>query len=95
LATIEEIEIEREQVNTFKVDYHKEYLHNWINKNKIKMDFDRIREIRAMHQETERIIPAHKSTYKKLAVQCSTETLVVNQNLALLMNFVVIIANFL
>jgi hypothetical protein len=43
---IEEIEIEPEQVNTFKVDYHKEYLQNWINKNKIKMDFDRIWEIR-------------------------------------------------
>ena len=43
---IEEIEIEPEQVNTFKVDYHKEYLHNWINENEIKMDFDRIWEIR-------------------------------------------------
>ncbi len=43
---IEEIEIEPEQVNTFKVDYHKEYLQKWINENQIKMDFERIWEIR-------------------------------------------------
>jgi hypothetical protein len=43
---IEEIEIKPEQVNTFKVDYHKEYLHNWINENEIEMGFDKIWEIR-------------------------------------------------
>lgn len=43
---IEEIEIEPEQVTIFKVDYHKKYVLNWINDNKIKMNFDKIWEIR-------------------------------------------------
>lgn len=43
---IEEIEIKPEQVNKFKVDYHKQYLHNWINENEIEMGFDKIWEIR-------------------------------------------------
>ena len=43
---IEEIEIKPEQVNTFKVDYHKQYLQNWINENEIDMGFDKIWEIR-------------------------------------------------
>jgi len=43
---IEEIEIEPEQVNTFKVDYHKKYLQNWINENEIKLNFDKIWQIR-------------------------------------------------
>lgn len=43
---IEEIEIKPEQVNKFKVDYHKKYLHNWINENEIEMGFDKIWEIR-------------------------------------------------
>jgi hypothetical protein len=30
--------------------------------------------------------PAHNSTYKKLAVQCSADTLVVNQSLVLRIN---------
>jgi hypothetical protein len=43
---IEEIEIEPVQVNTFKVDYHKKYLQNWINENEIKLNFEEIWEIR-------------------------------------------------
>ncbi len=43
---IEEIEITPEQVNTFKVDFHKEYLLKWIKENHIKMDFDKIWELR-------------------------------------------------
>lgn len=43
---IEEIEIKPELVNKFKVDYHKQYLHNWINENEIEMGFDKIWEIR-------------------------------------------------
>ena len=43
---VDEIEIEPEQVNIFKVDYHKSYLQNWIIDNKIKMDFDKVWEIR-------------------------------------------------
>ncbi|WP_306350649.1 VOC family protein [Flavobacterium sp. '19STA2R22 D10 B1'] len=41
-----EVEIEPEQVDTFKVNFHKNYLKNWINENEIKMDFDRVWEIR-------------------------------------------------
>jgi hypothetical protein len=43
---IEEIEIEPEQVNTFKVDYHKKFIHNWIKENEIKMNFEEIWQIR-------------------------------------------------
>ncbi|RXR30178.1 hypothetical protein EQG68_11815 [Flavobacterium piscinae] len=43
---IEEIEIEPEQVSTFKVDYHKNYLQNWIIKNEMKLKFEEIWEIR-------------------------------------------------
>lgn len=43
---IQEIEIEPEQVNTFKVDYHKKYIQNWINENGIKMDFEKVWKIR-------------------------------------------------
>jgi hypothetical protein len=43
---LEEIEIEPEQVNIFKVDFHKKYLQNWISKNEIKIDFERVWEIR-------------------------------------------------
>jgi hypothetical protein len=43
---IEEIEIEPEQVNIFKVDYHKKYVQNWINENEIKLNFEEIWEIR-------------------------------------------------
>ena len=43
---IEEIEIEPEQVNTFKVDYHKKFIHNWIKENEIRMHFEEIWQIR-------------------------------------------------
>ena len=43
---IEEIEIEPEQVNVFKVEHHKNYLKNWIIENKIKIGFDEIWRIR-------------------------------------------------
>ncbi|WP_253255932.1 VOC family protein, partial [Flavobacterium psychrophilum] len=43
---IEEIEIEPEQVNTFKVDYHKKYIQNWVIENEVKMDFEKIWKIR-------------------------------------------------
>jgi hypothetical protein len=43
---LEEIEIEPEQVNTFKVDFHQKYLQNWITKNGIKLDFKKVWEIR-------------------------------------------------
>lgn len=43
---LEEIEIEPEQVNVFKVDLHKQYLHKWIHENKIQMDFEKVWEIR-------------------------------------------------
>lgn len=43
---IQEIEIEPEQVNTFKVDFHKKFLENWINQNELQISIDRIWEIR-------------------------------------------------
>lgn len=43
---LEEIEIEPEQVNTFKVDFHKEYLQNWITETEIKLKFEEVWEIR-------------------------------------------------
>lgn len=43
---IEEIEIEPEQVNHFKVDFHKRYLKKWITENQIHLDFDKVWEIR-------------------------------------------------
>lgn len=43
---LEEIEIEPEQVNTFKVDYHKKYLQHWMNENEIKMSFEELWKIR-------------------------------------------------
>lgn len=41
-----EIEIEPEQVNTFKVDFHKEFLKNWIIESKIKLNLEEVWEIR-------------------------------------------------
>lgn len=41
-----EVEIAPEQVNTFKVEYHKVYLNNWIKENQISIDFERIWQIR-------------------------------------------------
>lgn len=43
---IEEIEIKPEDVDTFKVDYHKNFLKKWINEEGIKLSFDEIWEIR-------------------------------------------------
>jgi len=43
---IKEIHIQPEQVNTFKVELHKEYLKNWIAENSIPLSFDEVWEIR-------------------------------------------------
>ena len=43
---IEEIEIEPEQVGAFKIDYHKNYLLNWMHDNDINLTIDQIWEIR-------------------------------------------------
>lgn len=43
---LEEIEIEPEQVNQYKVNYHQKYLQNWIIENNIQLDFDTIWKIR-------------------------------------------------
>lgn len=43
---IEEIEIEPEQVNIFKVEYHKNYLKQWRIKENIPLSFDEIWQLR-------------------------------------------------
>lgn len=43
---LEEIEIEPEQVNTFKVEYHKNYLKQWLVANDIDKSFDEVWNIR-------------------------------------------------
>lgn len=43
---IEEIEIAPEQVDTFKVEYHKNYLKRWIMENQISLSFDEVWGIR-------------------------------------------------
>jgi hypothetical protein len=43
---IEEMEIESEQVNTYKVEYHKDFLKKWIADEAINLSFERIWEIR-------------------------------------------------
>lgn len=43
---IQEKEIEAEQVAKFKVDYHKEFLKNWLKDNNSKFDFDQLWRIR-------------------------------------------------
>lgn len=45
-ALLEELEIEPEQANTFKVDYHKTYIKNWMAENSITMSFKEVWEIR-------------------------------------------------
>jgi hypothetical protein len=45
-SILEEIEIDFEQVNTFKVDYHQEYLKAWIKDYDLNRDFDEIWRIR-------------------------------------------------
>ena len=43
---IEELEIQPEQVIDFKVEYHQNYLRNWIPANNIPISFDQLWEIR-------------------------------------------------
>jgi hypothetical protein len=43
---MEEMYIEPEQVNTFKVDYHKKYIQKWMMENKVELDFEKVWEIR-------------------------------------------------
>lgn len=43
---VEEIEIEPEQVNVFKVNYHKNYIEIWIKENLLNRDLDSIWQIR-------------------------------------------------
>jgi hypothetical protein len=43
---IEEITIEPYQVGDFKVNYHKEYLKNWLNENGLSHTFEELWEIR-------------------------------------------------
>jgi len=43
---VKEIEIQPEQVSKFKVEYHKDYLNNWILENKLERDFDEVWLIR-------------------------------------------------
>ncbi|WP_144282773.1 hypothetical protein [Chryseobacterium echinoideorum] len=43
---IQEIEIEPEQVNIFKVEYHQNFIKDWLEKSKIAKSFDEIWEIR-------------------------------------------------
>ena len=43
---IQELEIQPEQVAEFKVKYHKDFLKNWIHENDVKMDFEKIWQIR-------------------------------------------------
>lgn len=43
---IEETEIKPEQVITFKEEYHKKFIRNWIEKDNLPLDFDQIWELR-------------------------------------------------
>ena len=43
---IEEIEIQPSQVGEFKINYHKNYIRNWLTKADIDFDFDQIWKIR-------------------------------------------------
>lgn len=43
---LQEIEIKPSQIGTFKVDYHKSYLKNWISENSIKLSFEKVWGIR-------------------------------------------------
>ncbi len=45
-SILEEILIEPKQVAEFKVEYHQDYLRNWISKNEIQFSFDEIWKIR-------------------------------------------------
>lgn len=43
---LEEIEIDPEQVSTFKIDFHKNYLKKWIKENAIDLSFEQLWKIR-------------------------------------------------
>ena len=43
---IEEIEIQTDQIGEFKVNYHKQYLENWLDTQKLFMTLDELWEIR-------------------------------------------------
>jgi len=43
-----EIEITPEQINTFKIDYHKQYLHSWLQRNSIPYTLEEIWTIREL-----------------------------------------------
>ncbi len=43
---IEEIEIEADQVNIFKIAYHKKYIQKWIDDYNIDFDFNKVWELR-------------------------------------------------
>ncbi|MFK7947753.1 MAG: hypothetical protein AB8G11_09190 [Saprospiraceae bacterium] len=45
-AIIEEIPIEPKQIGTFKVNYHKDFLKNWLNENNLSFSFEAIWAIR-------------------------------------------------
>lgn len=61
---IDEMEIEPEQVNTFKVEYHKNYLQKWIEQENIKLSFDEIWLIREeCIKQLEEKTPAHNTGY--------------------------------
>jgi hypothetical protein len=45
-SILQELEIEAEQVNEFKVQFHKKFMMEWLNQNHLKMDFDQLWKIR-------------------------------------------------
>lgn len=45
-ALVQEIEIEPEQVDIFKVEYHQSFIKDWLSNNKIDRSFDEIWDIR-------------------------------------------------
>ncbi len=45
-ALVSELIIHPEQVNTFKIDYHKDYLKNWISEHKVDLDFESLWNLR-------------------------------------------------
>lgn len=47
-SIIEEISIESHEVNEFKVNYHKDYLMQWIVKERIPMSFEQLWELREL-----------------------------------------------
>jgi hypothetical protein len=45
---LEELEIEPSQIGQFKVDYHKQYLRDWISNQEIELDFDTLWNVREL-----------------------------------------------